>query len=426
MGFTAQHDGRGRLDATQPDLGCGWEWAAIHRSRPRVVMTCPECAHPLHAKVSPHGLRFFAHDPGSPICALAGESMEHHLLKLELATAVRAAGHHAELEVRGPDGDWRADVMASSPDGTARMAWEAQLSAITAEEIKERTARFAKDGVRVCWVATRLRPWVGAVPSVHARPPTEDEARWTVASGLVRFEVESCNDRWECPAGHGHWREADTDLRSFVQWVLTGRAVPFRLPNLYSGGYSFHGGGHVWAGAWTAPQYIEAAADFARRLHRAQVLREESKARWLERKRRAEQEERQAPPRFSALPRPRPVAAPQPARSTPRPEPVWVVDLPGRERDRLNAAVVKAARELHHVVAQLRHTDGARRWARGTPLYVLNRPYAVLRPRPGFVNWSQLKGLVIFVRNHDELRLLGQTAPNGTRIIVLPEDGDTV
>ncbi|MDZ5446542.1 hypothetical protein U2F26_28115 [Micromonospora sp. 4G57] len=30
--------------------------------------------------------------------------MEHHLLKLELATAVRAADWHAELEVRSPDG----------------------------------------------------------------------------------------------------------------------------------------------------------------------------------------------------------------------------------------------------------------------------------------------------------------------------------
>lgn len=107
---------------------------------------------------------------------------------------------------------------------------------------------------------------------------------------------------------------------------------------------------------------------------------------------------------------PRPAAASQPARSTPRPEPVWVVDLPGRERDRLNAAV-KAARELHRVVAQLRHTDGARHWALGTPLYVLDRPYAVLRPRPAFVNWSQLKGLVTFVRNNDELRLLDRPRP---------------
>ncbi|MGW0670677.1 competence protein CoiA [Streptomyces sp. NPDC002746] len=422
MGFTAQHEGRGRLDATQPDLGCGWEWTAIHRTRPRVVMTCPECVHPLHAKVSPHGLRFFAHDPGSPTCALAGESMEHHLLKLELATAIRAAGHHAELEVRGPDGDWRADVMASTSDGTARMAWEAQLSAITAQEITERTARFAKDGVRVCWVATRLRPWVGAAPSIHALPPTGNEGQWSVLGGLVRFEVESCEDRRECPAGHGNWHQAATDLRSFVQWVLAGRAIPFRLPDLYSGGYRFHGHDHVWAGAWTAPQYIDAAADFARRLHRAEALREESKTRWRERKRLADQKKPPAVPRFSALPRPRTSAPPQPS---PRSEPVWIVDLPGRERDRLNAAAVEAASVLHNVVAHLRHTDGNRRWALGTPLYVIDRPYAVLRPRPAFVNWSQLKGIVIFVRNTDELRILGRTAPNGTRIVVLPKDGGT-
>lgn len=40
----------------------------------------------------------------------------------------------SQLEVRGPDGDWRADVMTTSPDDTARMAWEAQLSPITTDE----------------------------------------------------------------------------------------------------------------------------------------------------------------------------------------------------------------------------------------------------------------------------------------------------
>ncbi|MEV5281870.1 hypothetical protein [Streptomyces sp. NPDC052811] len=130
--------------------------------------------------------------------------------------------------------------------------------------------------------------------------------------------------------------------------------------------------------------------------------------------------------RFASVPRPRPAAPPQPsARSAPRPEPVWDASLPVRERDRLNAAAVEAARVLHNVVAHLRHTDGNRRWALGTPLYVVDRPYGVLRPRPSFVNWSHVKGLVIFVRNNDELRLLGRTAPNGTRIIVLPEDGGT-
>ncbi|MFD4833586.1 hypothetical protein ACFWPV_27610 [Streptomyces uncialis] len=68
--------------------------------------------------------------------------MEHRLLKLELA----AAGHHAEPEVRGPDGNWQDDVMVSSSHRSVRMAWEAQVSAITTQEITERTVRFAKDG----------------------------------------------------------------------------------------------------------------------------------------------------------------------------------------------------------------------------------------------------------------------------------------
>ncbi|GGU29435.1 hypothetical protein GCM10010289_58440 [Streptomyces violascens] len=92
---------------------------------------------------------------------------------------------------------------------------------------------------------------------------------------------------------------------------------------------------------------------------------------------------------------------------------------------RVQGHEVEAARVLYNVVAHLRHTDGDRRWALGTPLYVVDRPYGVLRPRPSFVNWSQLKGLVIVVRNNDELRLVGRTAPNGTRIIVLPEGAGT-
>jgi hypothetical protein len=44
-----------------------------------------------------------------------------------------SAGWHAELEVRADDGTWRADVLASAHDGSRRIAWEAQLSPITAE-----------------------------------------------------------------------------------------------------------------------------------------------------------------------------------------------------------------------------------------------------------------------------------------------------
>lgn len=63
--------------------------------------------------------------------------MAHRLLKLQLASAIRDAGWYAELEVAGEG--WRADVLATSPDGTRRMAWEAQLAQITVDELRERT-----------------------------------------------------------------------------------------------------------------------------------------------------------------------------------------------------------------------------------------------------------------------------------------------
>jgi hypothetical protein len=87
-------------------------------------------------------VRFFAHDPGaSRQCALAGESIEHHRLKLALASSIREAGHHASVEAAGPEGLWRADVLSTSPDGATHWAWEAQLSAATNANIEERTAR---------------------------------------------------------------------------------------------------------------------------------------------------------------------------------------------------------------------------------------------------------------------------------------------
>ncbi|MEN2424364.1 competence protein CoiA family protein [Streptomyces rimosus] len=167
MSFTAVHPVRGRLDASLPDLGCRWEWTAIHRVRPPVPLTCPECGHGMHAKVSSLGLRFFAHTPGAPTCTLAEESMAHHLLKLELAQAARANGWIAELEVRGPDGSWRTDVLASTAGGR-RFALEAQLASITAAEIRARTERMSAYGVRSCWFSDRSRiPWLGVVPSVR-------------------------------------------------------------------------------------------------------------------------------------------------------------------------------------------------------------------------------------------------------------------
>ncbi|WP_432978927.1 competence protein CoiA family protein [Dactylosporangium sp. CA-233914] len=171
MAFAAIHPEVGRIDATLQDLGCGLSWAAVYKVRPRIPLSCPDCGYGVHTKISTRKLHYFAHDPGRPAgCAWLNESLEHHLLKLELATAVRAADWHAELEVRAPDGTWRADVLASSHDGTRRIAWEAQLSPITNDDIRERTERYQDNGIDVCWVSPADGvPWIGTVPSIRKK-----------------------------------------------------------------------------------------------------------------------------------------------------------------------------------------------------------------------------------------------------------------
>ncbi|KJE19330.1 hypothetical protein FF36_06392 [Frankia torreyi] len=107
MAFAAIHPEVGRIDATLPDLGCGLTWESVHKVRPRVALGCPECGYGVHAKLSPFKLRYFAHDPGRPAdCAWLNESLEHHLLKLELATALLRsgeAGHASGLDDRWSD-----------------------------------------------------------------------------------------------------------------------------------------------------------------------------------------------------------------------------------------------------------------------------------------------------------------------------------
>jgi competence protein CoiA len=185
--------------------------------RPRIALTCPECGFGVHARVSKLGLRHFAHDPGRPDeCELSNESIEHHLLKLELATAIREAGWHAELEVRAPDGSWRADVMASTSDGQRRWAWEAQLSPITDDELRERTARYAAQDIEVCWVSPRdFVPWIDVVPAVCVAEPRSGEP-WTVADGIAGFDEH-----------RGSWLAVeDTPLGTFVGWALDGKLAP--------------------------------------------------------------------------------------------------------------------------------------------------------------------------------------------------------
>ncbi|MFC4499607.1 MULTISPECIES: competence protein CoiA family protein [Streptomyces] len=222
MAFRAVHASWGTVFAHLPDLGCGQAWGAVWKVKPPAPITCVECRHPMYAKTSRAGMRFFAHAPHAPDCEIAreGESEAHHLLKLELAWAARDADAHAELEVRAPDGSWRADVLASAPNGSWRIALEAQLSPITDTDIAARAERMRQHGVAACWFSDRPRPpWLGAVPSVRVAR-VAGGSPLVVVEGLIRFDGRS-------------WRRGGpSTLPDFLRRVFHGQAVPHTVHSL--------------------------------------------------------------------------------------------------------------------------------------------------------------------------------------------------
>ncbi|WTW41331.1 competence protein CoiA (plasmid) [Streptomyces sp. NBC_00016] len=227
MAFLVRHEVWGTIDATIPDLGCGRSWGTVHRVRPRAPLTCRECQHTMVPVRSPRGLRFFRHAPRAPHCSMSGgESIDHHMLKLELAHAARAAGYHAEYEVAATDRSWRADVMATSADGTQRVALEAQLSLITPEDIKQRTNRYEQDGVGVCWFGLRPHSWVGSVPTILLNSG-RDRGVWSVSAGIARMTKLDPNSSFQ------QWIPVEeVTLTDAVAWILTGRMRAYRPQSL--------------------------------------------------------------------------------------------------------------------------------------------------------------------------------------------------
>ncbi|MFE3410512.1 competence protein CoiA [Streptomyces mirabilis] len=208
-------------------------------------LTCPQCQGRVFARISQHGLRHFYHQVRPPDCALANESPEHHLLKLELAMAARTAGWRAELEVSSQTGDWRADVLVYDERGQPFMALEAQLSPMTPDDAQLRTNRYARDGVAVCWIGLEQRPWQRAVPSLLVRPPKERGEAWIVWHGVQRFDWAPRTLK-----ARANWRHVIRPLGEAVGWILGGRVQTHTAAD-----------GAVW---WTAPAYAQMSVERAR------------------------------------------------------------------------------------------------------------------------------------------------------------------
>ncbi|MBR7826637.1 hypothetical protein KDK95_10000 [Actinospica sp. MGRD01-02] len=437
MAFTAIHPDLGRIDASLLDLGAGLDWTAVYRVRPRIALRCPECGHGVHAKLSPRGLQYFAHDPGRPPeCQLSSESMEHHLLKLELATSIRAAGWHAELEVRGEDGAWRADVLADCADRGTRWAWEAQLSPITTFELLTRTAKYYDAGIDVCWVTPRTgTPWIGASPCIRVAEP-EGDAGWSVADGLGRFDER-----------RGAWVVVEgTSLATFVRWVmeekischgiltryrrvLVGKGRKARRIDIWTSGRSIaaekrHDAMRQRQQEWRQEQERKAAQAERERIAREQAAREEQerkrqleaaekhrlwKIEWdreqerleaerlarqeLERQAEAERREREAREDAERAERER---LEQDAAHT------WWAQVSEAQLRELLTAIARHAVNHTGITALPRQHQPDPAFAYGIALYLGTRLYGVVRPHPANLNRLP-PGLAVFVRNAHEV-----------------------
>ncbi|WOP07043.1 competence protein CoiA family protein [Streptomyces cyaneofuscatus] len=403
MVFVGVHGEWGRIDATQADLGCGQDRESIYKVKPPAPLTCYECEWRLHLVHRTHGaydLWFLRHAKNAPHCGarLAGEGMAHHLLKLDLAHHVRAAGWSAEYEVAAPDGSWRADVMATSPDGTRRVALEAQMSAISITDIETRTTRYAAAGVEVCWFTDRKTvPWLDNVPCAQIARP--DDGAVQVTAGPARFEPEWCRDRADCDwssgyvdgalpcGGHGEWSDVHSfPLARFVAAICANTIRPHRLRVP-----SWKRDETIWR--WISRRYFELEEEQVRAMAwRKQVGERLAAIQQRQREARAAAEREHMAAIEALLQRQKALVKP-------------VVEFVFREAG------------AYPMVGR----DGIPEFAMGVPVHVRGKPYAVICPVASRVPAlrGRLAPLVLFAASERERsRIAAQAAP-GQRIEVL-------
>ncbi|MFJ9646525.1 hypothetical protein [Streptomyces sp. NPDC101206] len=167
------------------------------------------------------------------------ESPDHLYLKWCLLTAAQEAGAVAAAEVSGPGGVWRADVLASDAGGRWRIALEAQLAAISADDIRGRWERMLEDGVPSVWFCYRRAPWLGVVPSVRLG---EVHDVVMVVEGLARFTA-------------GEWVKAGPiTLVDFLRRVFDGHMVSYSPERRVEG--------LVLDVLWVDSRCLRAAADY--------------------------------------------------------------------------------------------------------------------------------------------------------------------
>lgn len=133
-----------------PDLS-DEAWAdlkLLHKKGLDVTMVC--CGAKGHLRKSKNGLQHFYHANRTEECGGEPESLAHLKLKYQIYQICKSEGWYAQPEYQSPSGDWRADVFAERDN--RKVVFEIQLSIIGLDELKNREAKYRRDGIESYWI----------------------------------------------------------------------------------------------------------------------------------------------------------------------------------------------------------------------------------------------------------------------------------
>lgn len=168
---------------------------------------CPECQDQVILKKGEIVIHHYSHRAKSR-CAYAHESQLHLRIKLQVAAALRKAGHKRRIEaVRG---DQRADVLWKHPEGL--IAIEVQVTKLPWEEVRRRTREWNDKDCAVLWLLPPPIPRASKKPrDTYATSPFERYLHTLYVGRVyywhdpyfvpVHFETRSTQDRY----GRTHW-----------------------------------------------------------------------------------------------------------------------------------------------------------------------------------------------------------------------------
>lgn len=172
----------------------GVTWRAYIRGG-MLLCPMPGCGPFARVVASPSRRHHFAHRAGADHASGTGPETLWHLSAKELLARWAAAEpslhgwrlHIDDTPISMPEGWRRPDVLAVSPDGSARVALEVQYSTLTGEEWRARHGFYARAGVVDIWVFAHHGPqWRSRAASGPARREelAHRDPGWTAAVGL--------------------------------------------------------------------------------------------------------------------------------------------------------------------------------------------------------------------------------------------------